>query len=118
MGNAVTAKITLVFFNAGGGHRAAAQALVSVIQARQRPWKIELLNLQELLDEIDPARKVFKIRVQEIYNGILSCGWTLGAHSRKHPRGGVRDGGEHTGSVLRRANGQEEIERGRRRTPS
>ena len=45
-------KLTLVFFDAGGGHRAAAQALASVIRSQNRPWEIELLNLQELLDEI------------------------------------------------------------------
>jgi 1,2-diacylglycerol 3-beta-galactosyltransferase len=72
-------KLTLVFFDAGGGHRAAAQALASVIRSQNRPWEIELLNLQELLDEIDPARKFLRIRVQDVYNRILSRGWTLGA---------------------------------------
>src|SRR5215472_6573572 len=77
--NSSVSKITLVFFDAGGGHRAAAQALASVIRGQNRPWEITLLNLQELLEEIDPARRLLRIRVQDIYNRILSRGWTLGA---------------------------------------
>lgn len=31
--------ITLIYFNAGGGHRAAATALATVIGQQQRPWR-------------------------------------------------------------------------------
>jgi 1,2-diacylglycerol 3-beta-galactosyltransferase len=72
-------KITLVYFDAGGGHRAATQALASVIRSRELPWDIELLNLQELLDQRDPFLRFAKIRIQDIYNGMLERGWTLGS---------------------------------------
>lgn len=79
MDNHASPKITLIYFDAGGGHRAAAQALQLVIASEKKPWDVELMNLQEVLDEIDPTRKYLKIRVQDIYNRILSQGWTLGA---------------------------------------
>jgi len=67
------------FFDAGGGHRAAATALEMAIQAQQRPWEIRLTNLQELLDSIDILRKYGGIRIQDMYNTLLRNGWTLGS---------------------------------------
>jgi len=68
--------LRIVFFDAGGGHRNAANAIKAVIEQQQRPWKVELLNLQELLDSVDPARKIAKIRLQDAYNLLLRKGWT------------------------------------------
>ena len=72
-------RIDLVFFDAGGGHRAAANALRQVIEAQQRPWEIRVVNLQELLDPLDIFRKITRIRLQDIYNLMLRKGWTLGS---------------------------------------
>jgi hypothetical protein len=69
-------KITIVFFDAGGGHRSAAEALKSVLETQPRPWKVELLNLQELLDQLDVRKKITGIRIQDGYNLILRKGWT------------------------------------------
>ena len=69
-------RLTIVFFDAGGGHRSAAEALKSVLEAQQPPWQVELLNLQELLDQIDLLKKVTGLRVQDGYNLILRKGWT------------------------------------------
>jgi 1,2-diacylglycerol 3-beta-galactosyltransferase len=69
-------KLTIVFFDAGGGHRNAANALKTVIEQQKRPWEVELLNLQELLDSIDPLQKIAKIRLQDGYNLLLRKGWT------------------------------------------
>ena len=69
-------RLTIVFFDAGGGHRSAAEALKSVLETRQQPWQVELLNLQELLDQIDLLKKVTGLRVQDGYNLILRKGWT------------------------------------------
>jgi 1,2-diacylglycerol 3-beta-galactosyltransferase len=71
--------IDLVFFDAGGGHRAAATALESVIAAQGRPWRTRLVNLQELLDSIDVLRKLTGMRMQDGYNLLLRKGWTLGS---------------------------------------
>ena len=69
-------KLRIVFFDAGGGHRNAANAIKTVIEQQGRPWQVELLNLQELLDTIDPLQKVAKIRLQDGYNLLLRKGWT------------------------------------------
>jgi len=49
--------VDLVFFDAGGGHRAAAEAL-SLVMEEQGGWKIRLVNLQEVMDPIDLVRKL------------------------------------------------------------
>ena len=72
----MTRKLTIVFFDAGGGHRSAAEALKSVLETQQRPWDVQLLNLQEQLDKLDLLRKATGIRVQDAYNLILRKGWT------------------------------------------
>jgi 1,2-diacylglycerol 3-beta-galactosyltransferase len=72
----MTRKLTIVFFDAGGGHRSAAEALKSVLESQQRPWDVQLLNLQEQLDKLDLLRKATGIRVQDAYNLILRKGWT------------------------------------------
>jgi 1,2-diacylglycerol 3-beta-galactosyltransferase len=69
-------KITIVFFDAGGGHRSAAEALKAVLESQQRPWQVELLNLQELLDRLDVLKKLTGVRIQDGYNLILRKGWT------------------------------------------
>ena len=46
------------FFDAGGGHRAAATALKMAIEGQQRPWEVELANLQEILDPLDILKKL------------------------------------------------------------
>jgi Glycosyltransferase family 28 C-terminal domain len=69
-------KLTIVFFDAGGGHRSAAEALKSVLETQQRPWQVHLLNLQDELDRLDLVRRVTGIRIQDAYNLILRKGWT------------------------------------------
>ena len=72
-------RIDFGFFDAGGGHRAAATALEMTIRAQQRPWDVRLTNLQELLDELDILKKYAGIRIQDFYNNMLRTGWTLGS---------------------------------------
>jgi 1,2-diacylglycerol 3-beta-galactosyltransferase len=69
-------KLTIVFFDAGGGHRSAAEALKSVLEMQPHPWQVELLNLQEELDKLDLLRRATGIRIQDAYNLILRKGWT------------------------------------------
>ncbi len=66
----------LIFFDAGGGHRSAANSLRSVIQTEGYPWELRNVNLQELLDPVDLVRRITGVRVQDIYNRILNRGWT------------------------------------------
>ena len=72
-------KLDFLFFDAGGGHRSAATALKRAIEEQHRPWEVRLVNLQELLDPLDLFRKLFGIRLQDVYNLMLKKGWTLGS---------------------------------------
>jgi 1,2-diacylglycerol 3-beta-galactosyltransferase len=72
-------KLDFLYFDAGGGHRSAANALRQVISDQQRPWEIRLVNLQEVLDPLDVFRKITRLRLQDVYNLMLKKGWTLGS---------------------------------------
>jgi 1,2-diacylglycerol 3-beta-galactosyltransferase len=72
-------KLEFLFFDAGGGHRSAAQALQLAIERQQRPWEVRLVNLQELLDPLDVFRKLTGLRLEDVYNLMLKKGWTLGS---------------------------------------
>ena len=69
-------RLTIVFFDAGGGHRSAAEALKSVLESRKPTWDVALLNLQELLERLDLLKKATGIRIQDGYNLLLRNGWT------------------------------------------
>jgi hypothetical protein len=71
-------KLHILFHDAGGGHRNAAVALKAVIE-QQQPWRVELVQFQELTDKLDVLRRLTGIRIQEQYNKLLQNGWTLGA---------------------------------------
>jgi UDP-N-acetylglucosamine:LPS N-acetylglucosamine transferase len=71
--------IDFVFFDAGGGHRSAANALKAVIEEQNRPWTVRLVNLQEALDALDIFRKYTGLRLEDVYNLMLAKGWTLGS---------------------------------------
>jgi UDP-N-acetylglucosamine:LPS N-acetylglucosamine transferase len=72
------ARLALVYVDSGGGHRAAAEALCQVIRNQQRPWDVQLLSIQDLLDSIDFIRKYTGIPFQDVYNIMLRRSWTLG----------------------------------------
>ena len=72
-------KIDFIYFDAGGGHRAAATALKTVMEADKRPWEVRLVHVQELLDPVDVFRKVTGLRLEDVYNKMLEKGWTLGS---------------------------------------
>ena len=76
---ATGARLSFVYFDAGGGHRSAARALTAAAQEQNLPWEIECLNLQELLDPLDLVKKLVGVRIQDVYNSMLEKGWTLGA---------------------------------------
>ena len=72
-------KIDFIYFDAGGGHRAAATALKAVVELQERPWDIRLVHLQEVLASMDVFRKITGIPLEDIYNLMLAKGWTLGS---------------------------------------
>jgi UDP-N-acetylglucosamine:LPS N-acetylglucosamine transferase len=70
--------IDLVYFNAGGGHRAAALALQEVIREQRWPWTVRLVNLTEVIDPQGRFRRVTGMDPEDLYNKRLARGWTLG----------------------------------------
>jgi len=71
--------IEFCFFDAGGGHRAAATALEMSIRTQGFSWDVRLTNLQILLDELDILKRYTGIRIEDCYNNMLRTGWTLGS---------------------------------------
>jgi 1,2-diacylglycerol 3-beta-galactosyltransferase len=70
--------VDLVYFNAGGGHRAAAQALAQAIAQQDRPWQVRLVNLTEVLDPQGLFRRLTGLEPEDLYNKRLASGFTLG----------------------------------------
>ena len=75
------ATIDLIFFDAGGGHRAAATALKSIIEKDFPSIEPRLMHLRDVLDPVDVFRKVLHVDLQELYNLMLRRGWTLGSQT-------------------------------------
>jgi len=75
----MTKKITLIYIDSGGGHRAAATALREAIQRQRRPWDVEMVCIQDVLDSVDFVCRYTGIRFQDVYNIMLRRGWTLGS---------------------------------------
>lgn len=73
--------IDLVYFDAGGGHRAAALALQGAITARKLPWNVRRVHLTRVLDPTDLFGRFSGMRPEDVYNRRLARGWTLGLGS-------------------------------------
>jgi hypothetical protein len=71
--------IDLIVMDAGGGHRASAMALASVLREQQRPWRVRITNLRDVLDSIDVIRRIARVRVEDVYNRLLKSGLTVGS---------------------------------------
>lgn len=83
--------VDLVWFNAGGGHRAAAQALEQVIVMQGLPWRVRKVNLTEVLDPTALFKRSFGFEPEDLYNKRLASGFTLGlAQELKLLQAGIR----------------------------
>ena len=72
-------KVDLIYFDAGGGHRASATALHSMLERDRLKWDVRMVNLREVLEPIDLIKKIARIRIEEAYNSLLlRHGMTLG----------------------------------------
>jgi 1,2-diacylglycerol 3-beta-galactosyltransferase len=78
--NAATRSITLLFFDAGGGHRSAATALRDVMRDQYPGWHVELVDLfSDILRPLDPVHRLTGVyRTEDVYNGLLKSGLTYG----------------------------------------
>lgn len=82
--------IDLIYFNAGGGHRASALALQQGIAQAGLPWQVRLVNLTEVLDPQGTLRK-YTFSPEDYYNARLARGLTLGLrHELKLLQGALR----------------------------
>lgn len=68
--------IEFIYFEAGGGHRAAMTALASELRRSRADWTVTATNLQELLLPVDPIFQATRIKSQDVYNKALARGWT------------------------------------------
>lgn len=85
--------IDLVFFNAGGGHRAAALALQEVIARQGRHWRVRLVNLVDMVDPTARFQRSLGFQPEDLYNLRLARGWTAGlAWELKLLQGAIRLG--------------------------
>jgi 1,2-diacylglycerol 3-beta-galactosyltransferase len=73
-----TKTIDLIYFNAGGGHRASALALEAALRRQAPAWQVRLVNLFEVLDPQDKFRAITGSGPEDWYNKRLARGWTLG----------------------------------------
>src|SRR5271170_4219572 len=72
------ARIDLIFFDAGGGHRASATALKALAEQEQRGWQVRMVNLRDILEPIDVFHRLTGVRVEDLYNRMLKYGLTIG----------------------------------------
>lgn len=71
--------LDLVYFKAGGGHRAAALALQEALTRPGMPaLQVRLVDLMEVLDPRDWFRRCTGMAPEHIYNKRLALGWTWG----------------------------------------
>jgi hypothetical protein len=70
--------VELIWFNAGGGHRAAALALEAAIHGQGYPWRVRRVNLTEVLDPQGSFRRLTGLEPEDYYNKRLATGFTLG----------------------------------------
>jgi UDP-N-acetylglucosamine:LPS N-acetylglucosamine transferase len=70
--------VDLVWFNAGGGHRAAALALEQVLREQHPHWQVRRINLTEVLDPTSLFRRTLGFEPEDLYNKRLASGFTLG----------------------------------------
>lgn len=66
-------KVDLIYFDAGGGHRAASKALSSILSKTHPEWDIRFVNLTEVLED-----KITGTGFEDFYNKAIQRGWTFG----------------------------------------
>jgi 1,2-diacylglycerol 3-beta-galactosyltransferase len=70
-------EVFLLTVDAGGGHRAAANALLAARDERGSAWRFRVANLQEVLAPLDVLKRATGISLEEGYNLLLRRRWTL-----------------------------------------
>lgn len=69
-------EVLLLILDAGGGHRAAARALMAAGGDAPRDWTFRLVNLQDVLAPADFTRRVTGVPMEQTYNAMVRRSWT------------------------------------------
>jgi hypothetical protein len=72
-------RLELIYFDAGGGHRASATALKEVAESQGREWRIDLINFRDLVEPADLIGRLTGFRFEDGYNSFLRSGFTVGS---------------------------------------
>jgi 1,2-diacylglycerol 3-beta-galactosyltransferase len=70
-------EVVLFVLDAGGGHRAAANALVEAARREGRPWRFRVVSLQDVFAPLDFGRRLTGRPMEETYNGMVRRRQTL-----------------------------------------
>jgi 1,2-diacylglycerol 3-beta-galactosyltransferase len=70
--------VEMIYFDAGGGHRASAAALKTVAELQGRPWCIRMTNLRDVLEPADFIHHLTRVRAEDFYNSLLKLNFTAG----------------------------------------
>lgn len=70
-------KVDLVYVDAGGGHRASAEALRAALD-EQGSWQVRMVNVQEILRPLDSLGRATGLYLEDTYNLMLRKNWTRG----------------------------------------
>jgi UDP-N-acetylglucosamine:LPS N-acetylglucosamine transferase len=68
--------VLLFTIDAGGGHRAAAKALVAAAEERSLPWRFHVESFQQALLRLDVLKRTTGLSLEDAYNVILRRRWS------------------------------------------
>lgn len=74
----MTQTVELIYFNAGGGHRAAAMALTAALRQSARDLQVRTTNVIEVLDTASHFKRFTGMAPEDYYNKRLASGFTFG----------------------------------------
>jgi 1,2-diacylglycerol 3-beta-galactosyltransferase len=67
----------LFTIDAGGGHRAAARALVAAAEETRTPWTFRVESFQRILARLDILKRLSGVSLEDAYNLILRRHWNV-----------------------------------------
>jgi UDP-N-acetylglucosamine:LPS N-acetylglucosamine transferase len=69
-------EVLLLITDAGGGHRAAANALIAAAERPRRRFRLRILPIQEALLPVDPWHRLTGRTIESAYNDMVRAGRT------------------------------------------
>jgi glycosyltransferase involved in cell wall biosynthesis len=64
-------EVILFIVDAGGGHRASANALLAAAEQEGRPWRFRVVNIQETFAGLDLWQRVTGKPIEQTYNDLI-----------------------------------------------